>query len=99
MPIASPPYQHAAVSPSRAPASFLPILHSPSDIVPDTFSIDWRMLPTMTDAVQMAGWTWRGIVVWDKTNGCRPQLSRFRSQAEYVVWASRGAIDTRAHPV
>lgn len=61
--------------------------------------IDWRMLPTLTDAVQVAGWVWQGIVVWDKTTGCRPQLGRFRSQAEYVVWASRGPIDTRAHPV
>jgi site-specific DNA-methyltransferase (adenine-specific) len=61
--------------------------------------IDWRMLPTMTDAVQVAGWVWQGIVVWDKTNGCRPQRGRFRSQSEYVVWASRGAIDTASHPV
>ncbi|WNL46550.1 site-specific DNA-methyltransferase [Dyella sp. BiH032] len=61
--------------------------------------IDWRMLPTMTDAVQVAGWVWQGIVVWDKTNGCRPQRGRFRSQSEYVVWASRGAIDTATHPV
>jgi len=61
--------------------------------------IDWRMLPTMTDAVQVAGWVWQGIVVWDKTSGCRPQRGRFRSQAEYVVWASRGPIDIKAHPV
>jgi site-specific DNA-methyltransferase (adenine-specific) len=61
--------------------------------------IDWRMLPTMTDAVQVAGWVWQGIVVWDKTGGCRPQRGRFRSQSEYVVWASRGPIDTQAHPV
>jgi len=61
--------------------------------------IDWRMLPTMTDAVQVAGWVWQGIVVWDKTGGCRPQRGRFRSQAEYVVWASRGPIDIKAHPV
>lgn len=61
--------------------------------------IDWRMLPTLTDAVQVAGWVWQGIVVWDKTPGCRPQRGRFRSQAEFVVWASRGPIDTAAHPV
>ncbi len=61
--------------------------------------IDWRMLPTMTDAVQVAGLVWQGIVVWDKTAGCRPQLGRFRSQAEYVVWASHGAMRTREHPV
>lgn len=57
------------------------------------------MLPTLTDAVQVAGWTWQGIVVWDKTQGCRPQRGRFRSQAEFVVWASRGPLDARAHPV
>lgn len=28
--------------------------------------VDWRNLPAMTDAVQMAGWVWRGVVVWDK---------------------------------
>lgn len=61
--------------------------------------IDWRMLPTMTDAVQIAGLTWQGIVVWDKTTGCRPQRGRFRSQAEYVVMASRGPLPTREHPV
>lgn len=61
--------------------------------------IDWRMLPTMTDAVQVAGLVWQGLVVWDKTPGCRPQRGRFRSQAEYVVWASRGSLRTREHPV
>lgn len=61
--------------------------------------IDWRMLPTLTDAVQVAGWVWQGIVVWDKTGGCRPQRGRFRSQAEYVVWASRGPMRTHEHPV
>ena len=30
--------------------------------------IDWRNLPAMTDAIQMAGWVWRGIIVWG-TNG------------------------------
>ena len=31
--------------------------------------IDWRQLPSMTDALQWAGWTWRGIAVWDKPSG------------------------------
>ncbi len=51
--------------------------------------IDWRQLPSMTDALQWAGWIWRGIVVWDKTNS-RPQRGRFRQQAEFVVWGSNG---------
>lgn len=51
---------------------------------------DWRQLPTTTDALQAAGFTWRGIAVWDKTEGTRPSLGRFRAQAEYVVWGSKG---------
>ncbi len=51
---------------------------------------DWRQLPLTTDALQCAGFTWRGITVWDKTEGVRPQLGRFRNQAEYVVWGSKG---------
>lgn len=52
---------------------------------------DWRQLPVTTDAVQAAGWVWRGIVPWDKTEGSRPQLGRYRQQAEYAVWATNGA--------
>lgn len=46
---------------------------------------DWRQLPTTTDALQMGGFTWRGMAVWDKTEGVRPQLGRFRAQAEFLV--------------
>ena len=53
--------------------------------------IDWRQLPSMTDALQWAGWIWRGILAWDKTNS-RPQKGRFRQQAEFVVWGSNGAM-------
>ncbi|QRM24288.1 DNA-methyltransferase [Burkholderia pseudomallei] len=31
--------------------------------------VDWRQLPSLTDAVQAAGFTWRGVAVWDKTSG------------------------------
>ncbi|MBB5860972.1 DNA modification methylase [Xanthomonas arboricola] len=59
---------------------------------------DWRQLPLTTDALQIAGFTWRGITVWDKTEGVRPQLGRFRNQAEYIVWGSKGnmPLDRRA---
>lgn len=53
---------------------------------------DWRQLPSTTDAVQAGGWCWRGLAVWDKTEGTRPQTGRFRAQAEYVVWGSRGSL-------
>ena len=39
--------------------------------------IDWRQLPAATDALQWAGWIWRGTAVWDKGNS-RPQKGRFR---------------------
>ena len=50
---------------------------------------DWRQLPAPTDAVQAAGWIWRGVVTWDKRSG-RPMLGRFRQQCEYVVFATKG---------
>jgi len=61
--------------------------------------IDWRQLPSMTDALQWAGWIWRGILAWDKTNS-RPQRGRFRQQAEFMVWGSNGHMSlTRNAPV
>lgn len=54
---------------------------------------DWRQLPVVTDAVQAGGWTWRGVLVWDKGVG-RPMKGRYRNHLEYVVWASNGAMPT-----
>jgi len=61
---------------------------------------DWRQLPLATDAVQCAGFTWRGIMVWDKTEGARPQPGRPRAQCEYIVWGSKGDMPlTRNAPI
>jgi site-specific DNA-methyltransferase (adenine-specific) len=57
---------------------------------------DWRMLAVATDAIQVGGWVFRGIVPWDKTEGSRPVMGRFRSQCEYVVWGSKGPMPTGA---
>lgn len=57
---------------------------------------DWRQLPTTTDAFQAGGFVWRGIAVWTKSNATRPQLGRFRHDAEFVVWGSRGGMPARA---
>lgn len=57
---------------------------------------DWRQLPSTTDAIQAGGWVWRGIAVWDKTDcGGRPQMGRYRAQAEYLVWGSAGPMPDR----
>lgn len=51
--------------------------------------VDWRNLPAMTDAIQMAGWVWRGICVWDKGT-TRNIPGRFRNDAEYIIWGTNG---------
>ncbi|AMR77664.1 DNA-methyltransferase [Cupriavidus nantongensis] len=56
---------------------------------------DWRQLPSLTDAVQGAGFIWRGVAVWDKTPGrARPRMGGFSQQAEFMVWATKGAVKT-----
>lgn len=62
------------------------------DGAPVCIFTDWRQLPLTTDAMQAAGFTWRGVLPWDKTEGVRPQLGRFRNQAEYIVWGSKGGM-------
>lgn len=52
---------------------------------------DWRQLPSMTDALQGAGWHWLGIVVWNKRNA-RPMLGKFKQQCEYILFGSKGAF-------
>jgi len=54
--------------------------------------IDWRQLGTLCDAIQWAGWIWRGVIVWDKKQS-RPQPGRPRQQCEFIVWASNGSLD------
>lgn len=51
--------------------------------------VDWRNLPTLTDALQDAGWIWRGIVVWDKGTS-RNQPGRFRNDCEFIIWGTNG---------
>ena len=53
---------------------------------------DWRQLPTMTDAIQAAGYTWRNLATWWKP-GARMQAGRFSASAEYVVYGSNGPLD------
>lgn len=60
---------------------------------------DWRQLPTTTDAIQVGGWVWRGVGVWDKTPAARPRLGCLTSQAEFVVWGTAGPIDATRNPV
>jgi len=64
------------------------------DGAPVVVFTDWRQLALTTDALQCADLTSRGIAVWDKTEGVRPQQGLFRNQAEYAVWRSKGGMPT-----
>ncbi|WP_406447089.1 site-specific DNA-methyltransferase [Streptomyces sp. NBC_01613] len=59
---------------------------------------DWRQLPITTDAIQAAGWLWRGVLSWHKPQA-RPQKGRFTQNCEFIVWASNGSIDAARNPV
>lgn len=50
---------------------------------------DWRQLPTLTDAIQCGGWTWRGLATWWKP-GIRMQRGTFSHSAEYLVHGTNG---------
>ena len=52
---------------------------------------DWRQIPVVSDAIQMSGWTWRGLLCWDKRGAGRGLLWGWRGTAEYILWATRGA--------
>jgi len=54
--------------------------------------IDWRNVACVIDAIQIAGWVYRGLVVWDKKAG-RPVLGWFRGQHELCVMGSSGPLD------
>lgn len=57
---------------------------------------DWRQLPTVTDAIQIAGLTWRGIVPWDKGRGARMAApGRWPNQCEYLAWGTAGPAPRR----
>lgn len=56
-----------------------------------TFS-DWRQVPTLTDAVQCAGWIWRGLAPWSKKFG-RPRKGGFSNACEFLIWGTNGPLD------
>lgn len=59
---------------------------------------DWRQLPAVTDAMQAADLTWRGIVAWDKGGASRaPHKGYIRHQCEYLVWGTNGPCRSAMH--
>ena len=59
---------------------------------------DWRMLPYAANYLQAGGFTWRGLIAWDKGRGSRsPHKGYIRHQCEYVVWGSNGPCHKATH--
>ena len=56
---------------------------------------DWRQIAATHISLQLGGWVLRGICTWDKTEGARPQLGRFRNQCEFALWATKGPAPTQ----
>lgn len=54
---------------------------------------DWRQWANTADAMQVAGFVFRGAVVWHKAINLRPQPNSFRNECEFALWFTKGAID------
>jgi site-specific DNA-methyltransferase (adenine-specific) len=59
---------------------------------------DWRQTPTLSDALQAAGWTWKRLFVWDKKNAIPARSGMFRQSCEFVLIGQKGSNKTRATP-
>lgn len=52
---------------------------------------DWRSLPSFSDAMQVGGWTWRGVGVWAKPkHKSRPTAGGLWNDTEFILWGSKG---------
>jgi site-specific DNA-methyltransferase (adenine-specific) len=67
-------------------------LRAAKDGAPIVMWSDWRQIGLSITALQCGGWIFRGIVPWTKKGAGRPQRGRFRSDAEFAVWGSKGPM-------
>lgn len=56
--------------------------------------IDWRNVASVIDAIQVAGWVYRGLTPWHKGTDLRPNKGWFRRNIEFIVWGSAGPLLT-----
>jgi site-specific DNA-methyltransferase (adenine-specific) len=54
---------------------------------------DWRQLGATQDALQVGGFTMRGVQPWLKPkHACRPRAGGFWDAGEFVVWGTAGPL-------
>lgn len=56
---------------------------------------DWRSASELISIWGAAGFQIRGLPVWDKGQGTRPQRNGFRSQTEFILWGRKPGKETR----
>jgi len=56
--------------------------------------IDWRNICCVVDAMQVAGWVYRGITPWHKGTDQRPVKGWFRRNIEFICWGTSGPLLT-----
>ena len=59
---------------------------------------DWRQLPSTSDALQAAGFIWRGVIPWRK-GITRPCRNGFKRECEYILWGSNGQPFRHPDPI
>lgn len=82
---------------TAAQAQLAPTLRESKKVLNKYFSDsglneDWRQLSLSITALQCGGWIFRGVVPWTKKGVARPQRGRFRGEAEFAVWGSKGPM-------
>lgn len=56
--------------------------------------IDWRNMCSIIDAMQVAGWVYRGVTPWHKGTDQRPVKGWFRRNIEFISWGTCGPLKT-----
>lgn len=61
---------------------------------------DWRQVAVTVDAIQVGGFTYRGLQPWLKPKGAaRPRAGGYWDAGEFVVWGTAGATDAGTDPL
>jgi len=61
---------------------------------------DWRQVAVTVDALQMGGFTYRGLQPWLKPKGAaRPRPGGYWDAGEFVVWGTAGASEAGDDPL
>jgi site-specific DNA-methyltransferase (adenine-specific) len=97
--MADKPLDHAPVGVTLNPSTVVRGVEKFISVLPGIPAYPFIQTASVLDgAVKLAGFTYRGYVPWDKTEAFRPAKGRFRQQAEFILWGSKGAWHDKDGP-